>query len=991
MPPKANILNYFGKPRPMQNLTNLDAPEQGKKPLGKVTLKNDRQESCTPSSLQKRKAGVAITHTTRKNDKRLKLHGEEKGGSDRKEKLREHLGEGSVHEQNFRAVQDKFNWLESKVMRDACGRRPGDKEYDPRTVLVPSGVWPKLSASQKQYWETKHKYRDVILFFKIGSFYELYEEDAQIGHDVLGWKLTLTGVGACRQVGCPASGLEEAIARLTAAGYKVGQMEQTETAAEAKAKRGPKACITRTLMRIHSPATATASVSADAVTLLAIFEREDEFGHGTVSNTQSTNARFGFAFLDAAASRYFVGSIADDAGRANLSAILTQVAPKEVIFVRNGLSTTTTRNLATPPVPLQLSPTDRSDFAEEVLAPFQGTWPLPPCTKKELFGQLQLPNSLQTLGVDSLGALAALVKHLRRLNAECELVTNAQLVVPYEQYEGALRLDGPTLQNLELLETQDGGAKGSLLSYLDTCASAGGRRLLRVWLCRPLCNVQSINDRLDAVEELSRRPEVVGEFRSKVRQVTDLERLLGRVRNANQPPVSGLPDWAIRAGQATRLSALAAAVEGVRAACNALKALAEPTDGAPISSSLLQSSFKAIPTNTAVLEEISDALEIPASFPKSAKKAKGKEGTGKGVCLSASSVDRLAEGLPLGGLSPEEYQLQKEIKATTVLIRKFNASGPQWEALETEVSTVDVLCSFATFTATSDGPTSRPQFVEAEDEGGPVFDMKSLWHPCAVAGAASSIVPNDLSLGNQDDAARSLLLTGPNMGGKSTILRATCCATIMAQMGCWVPAAAAVLSPADRIFTRLGAHDRILAGESTFLVECNEASAILRHATSSSLVVLDELGRGTSTFDGYAIAHAVLNYLSSKVGCRLLFATHYHPLTSEFASCDQVKLGYMAASVASSSQVESGMPSITFLYRLCSGACPKSYGLQVAQLAGIPSNALRVADQAGLQLETKLKALFEGSQHRGNRLDETEEAAFKRAVTTLRSVCRMQR
>jgi len=268
--------------------------------------------------------------------------------------------------------------------------------------------------------------------------------------------------------------------------------------------------------------------------------------------------------------------------------------------------------------------------------------------------------------------------------------------------------------------------------------------------------------------------------------------------------------------------------------------------------------------------------------------------------------------------------------------------------------------------------------------GDPVFDAKDLWHPCAVVssmasgdrGAGSSadgVIPNDVALGCEDPADPSappaMLLTGPNMGGKSTLLRATCVAVVLAQMGAPVPASSCALSPADAIFARLGgAGDRIHAGESTFLVECAEASAILRGATRDSIVALDELGRGTSTFDGYAVAHASLEHLAHSTRCRVMFATHYHGLSREFLASPLVQLRHMAAHVADeavgdmsdkTSDKTSDAP-ITFLYKLRKGACPKSYGMKVASLAGMPREIVRRAEEVAAAMETSLASVFGG-------------------------------
>lgn len=216
-------------------------------------------------------------------------------------------------------------------------------------------------------------------------------------------------------------------------------------------------------------------------------------------------------------------------------------------------------------------------------------------------------------------------------------------------------------------------------------------------------------------------------------------------------------------------------------------------------------------------------------------------------------------------------------------------------------------------------------FVDSEKS---FFDVKDLRHPCIQDGQVSDFIPNDTALGVDD--CTMILLTGPNMGGKSTLLRQTCIAVIMAQIGCYVPATSLTLTPCDRIFTRIGANDNILSGQSTFMVELQETCKILKEATTKSLVILDELGRGTSTYDGYSIAFSVLKYLVIDIGCLGLFSTHYGMLTKEFEGSDKVKLMFM------SFFADQNKRDVTFLYKLVEGVCPDSYGMNVANLAGIP-------------------------------------------------------
>ncbi|CAL8460672.1 g202 [Coccomyxa elongata] len=762
-------------------------------------------------------------------------------------------------------------------------------------------------------------YRDTIIFFKVGKFYELYEDDAEIGAQTLGWKMTITGVGHCRQVGCPESGVEEAVARLVTAGYKVARMEQMETAQEAKAARGPKATIRRQLTRVHTPATATGNVSVEAVHLMALHEAPMD-SHATACQE-------------------------------------SRVAPRELLVRRNELSAITQRALMTHNLAMEITNVSAAEFPDPHVFASGDRF-------QEIFKELIVPHNIQAMGAGAMAALSALCLYLKRANADKELATHAQKVVSYKTYAGALCLDGPTLTNLELLENTTGGTEGSLLARLDTCASPGGRRLLRLWLCRPLRDVGAIEQRLDAVSEIGQRPSLVAPLRAALHAMPDLDRALGRVRNAAAAPQQGLPTWALEAAQKRRLVALDTAVTAVAKAMSTLREFqsGRHDSNRPLSTTLLATAAASAPDEHS--PAVKTLMDIDETLVSSDEPAKGSKTKGKGkaghrsVCVHPEALRSTQEQ---SASESQNDTLDREIAVTTLLIEKFNAHSSVWEGMEEALSILDVLTAFAAFTETSSGEFCRPTVLPpASNSGtGAMLDLRGLWHPCAVPGGGDGtcIVANDLVLGGREpDSARTLLLTGPNMGGKSTILRAASTACILAQMGCPVPAASATLTMVDRIFTRLGAQDRIMAGQSTFLVECTEAAAILQHATPHSLVICDELGRGTSTFDGYAIAHAVLKHLSSSVDCRLLFATHYHPLTMEFLGSPRVKLGHMAALVSGDDAASDG--HITFLYKLLSGACPKSYGLQVARLAGIPHEIINVAQQAGMKLEETLQGAF---------------------------------
>ncbi|GMY35996.1 DNA mismatch repair protein MSH7 isoform X2 [Fagus crenata] len=844
------------------------------------------------------------------------------------------LQDSTALNKNHKEVSDtmsKFEWLDPTRIRDANGRRPGDPLYDKKTLYIPPDILRKMSASQKQYWNVKSQYMDVVVFFKVGKFYELYEIDAEIGHKELDWKMTLSGVGKCRQVGISESGIDDAVQKLVARGYKVGRMEQLETSDQAKA-RGANSVIQRKLIQVVTPSTKTdGNIGPDAVHLLAIKEGNCGLDNGSVI--------YGFAFVDCAALRIWIGSINDDASCAALGALLMQVSPKEVIYESRGLSKEAQKALRkyslTGPATLQTSPvqpiTDFLDASEvrnlvHLKEYFKGS--------SNLWDNLL--NGVMHHDI-ALCALGGLISHLSRLMLD-DVLRNGD-ILPYQVYRGCLRMDGQTLVNLEIFSNNaDGGPSGTLYKFLDNCVTSSGKRLLRNWICHPLKDIEGINNRLNVVEDLMAHSEVMSHIAQYLRKLPDLERLLGRVKASVQSSASLLVPLFGKKILKQRVKVFGSLVKGLRIGLDLLLLL--QNEGHIISS--LSKVFK--------LQMLS-----------------GSNGLNQFLTQFEAAVD---SDFP-------KYQnhdiTDSDAETLSILVELFIEKATEWFEVVYAINCIDVLRSFAVTASFSCGPMSRPVILPqsentaGQETRGPILKVKGLWHPFALAENGGLPVPNDISLGEDTDGyhARTLLLTGPNMGGKSTLLRATCLSVILAQLGCYVPCEMCVLSLVDIIFTRLGATDRIMTGESTFFIECTETASVLQNASQDSLVILDELGRGTSTFDGYAIAYAVFRHLIEKVDCRLLFATHYHPLTKEFASHPHVTLQHMACAFKSRSECYSRSDQeLVFLYRLNSGACPESYGLQVAMMAGIPERVVEAASNAGQVMKTSLGKSFRSSEQR---------------------------
>ncbi|XP_021723674.1 DNA mismatch repair protein MSH7-like [Chenopodium quinoa] len=830
--------------------------------------------------------------------------------------------------QEVSEVASKFEWLHPSKIRDANGRRPSDPLYDKRTLYIPFDVLKKMSASQKQYWNVKCQYMDVLLFFKVGKFYELYELDADIGHKELDWKLTNSGVGKCRQVGISESGIDDAVQKLVARGYKVGRIEQLETSDQVKA-RGVNAVIPRKLVNVITPSTAAdETIGPDAVHLLAIKEGSCGVDGGT--------SVYGFAFVDCAALKIWIGSVSDDASCAALMALLMQVSPKEIIYESRGLSREAQKVLkkysSTGSMGVQITPMlPVNGFLEaaEVKAVIQ--------TKKYFKDSGNLWDHLLD-GVTNheftLCALGGLIDHLSRLMLDDVLCYGA--VLPYQVYRGCLRMDGQTLINLEVFQNNaDGGSAGTLFKYLDNCITPSGKRLLRSWICHPLKDIDEINNRLNVVEALIMRSEIMLIIAQYLRKIPDLERLLGKVKAmVHSQAILTLP----LVGKKTlkqRVKVFGLIVKGLRIGMDLMNVLYNEEHLMSRLSKIMD--LPQLSEQNALSEFLSQfEAAIDSDFPK----------------------------------YQDHDATEADAETLSILIELFVEKASQWSKVIFALCCIDVLRSFTAIAIDSSGSMCRPSIlpqstsIVCQNNEGPTLKFKGLWHPFALRESGLP-VPNDIVLGKDTNGhlPRTLLLTGPNMGGKSTLLRAACLAVILAQLGCYVPCETCSLSVADIIFTRLGATDRIMTDESTFYIECAETASVLQNATQDSLVLLDELGRGTSTFDGYAIAYAVFRHLIEKVNCRLLFATHYHPLTKEFASHPHVSLQHMSCAMKPRSSTGEDF-DLVFLYRLATGACPSSYGLQVALMAGIPKQVVESATTAAEAMKEMIGKSFKSSEQR---------------------------
>ncbi|MDY7231065.1 DNA mismatch repair protein MutS [Hyalangium rubrum] len=804
-----------------------------------------------------------------------------------------------------------------------------------------------LTPMMRQYLETKALHPDTILFFRLGDFYEMFFEDAVRASELLQITLTARAKGSDKvpMCGVPYHSARRYIGRLIEQGLKVAICEQME-----EPGNGP-GIVRREVTRIITPG----MVLDDEV----LEPRASNF----VAAVHWSERGFGAALLEASTGEFF--SVEAPSAQ-DLVETLSRVEPRELL-VPEGLKAApevgflTSRLSRPPPV---------TEMEKAAFEPARATTYLRnhfAVASLEAFGLAEAP--LAT------GAAGAALRYLKDTQK-----TPAAHVDRLSRLEraGHLLMDESSRSNLEVLKTlRDGARKGSLLGVLDrTATSMGGRKLAR-WLASPLCALPEIHARLDAVEELSGRSVWREELTTILKEVADLERLCGRLSlgagNARDLRALGV--------SLTQLPRLGAALS--RCSAPLLKALAGPLGALPELAELLTRAVVDEPPltlkegglfRTGFHAELDQLVALSTSGKDYLLKLEAREKERTGISslkirynkvfgyyieitkanlhLVPKSGEYIRKQTTVGGerfITPElkEYEekvLTAEEKRCALEFRLFEelraqvvAAAPRIRSAAEAVATCDVLLSFAR-SAAEYGYT-RPTVDDSD-----VLTITAGRHPVVerLLAAGDSFVSNDVRLDATD--AQILVITGPNMAGKSTVMRQVALTVLMAQAGCFVPARAAHIGLCDRIFTRVGAADNLARGQSTFMVEMTETSHILHHATRRSLVILDEIGRGTSTFDGLSIAWAVAEHLHDKLGARTLFATHYHELVDLAREKPRVKNLCIA--------VKEQGGKVLFLRKLVPGGANRSYGIEVARLAGLPQEVVARARDILQNLES---------------------------------------
>lgn len=771
----------------------------------------------------------------------------------------------------------------------------------------------------QQYWQIRAQYTDphIILFFRLGDFYEMFFDDAIEAARILDIALTTRNRNDPNPVplcGVPYHAAEGYIAKLIEAGKKVAICEQVEDPKTAKG------VVRREVVRVVTPGavlTAEQLPTADANFLAAV---------------HVADGRYGLAVIDVSTGDFRATEMSSVRA---LYDELRRLEPREVLVPGDFVMPEGMAAAATP--------VEAASFDVAALPALAGC------------------DAVQTHAPHALPAAAAIWQYLHyvKLGGD-DLVRHVPALVWYRAAD-FLVIDDVTRRNLELTHTlHDGAGHGTLLWLLDRTRTALGARLLRDWLRYPLGDLAAIRARHDAVESLCGNVAMQQGLADALGGVADLERICGRVltQQCNARDLVSLRDSlravpALRQALAPATGLLADAREVLDPCADVVTRIADTlVDDPPLA--LRQGGLMRAGVD-ATLDELRTIhregkgfiarLEVQERQRTGIHSLKVRYNRVFGYYLEVTNTHK--------DKVPDDYTRKQTLAnaeryitpALKAFEEKVTTAQERLEALEYElfaqlreavagqvarirqtarqVALVDCLAALAI--VAQEGNYCRPQLVEA-----PVLQIQDGRHPVIERLLRDeAFVPNDCVVGSaSDDAPTLLMITGPNMAGKSTVMRQVALITLLAHMGSFVPAASAVIGRTDRIFTRVGAADNLARGQSTFMVEMTEAATILREATAHSLILIDELGRGTSTFDGISIAWAVAEYLHDAIGARTLFATHYHELAGLAESKSRIANLTMA--------VKEWNDQIIFLRRLVPGAANRSYGIHVAQLAGLP-------------------------------------------------------
>jgi DNA mismatch repair protein MutS len=803
----------------------------------------------------------------------------------------------------------------------------------------------ELTPLMKQYREIKRRHLDAILLFRMGDFYEMFDQDAVTASKIL--EITLTARNKSKGIETPLCGFpyhaaEGYIAKLIRRGFKVAVCEQIE---DPKLAKG---IVKRDVIRVVTPGTVLDSNLLDA--------KDNNY----LASFAPSKDGFGLSFLDISTGEFFMAEIQGTENIAELDALFARFTPREIVLPReyqpsDGLGALLRQYTQA------VNPWD--DWHFELQTAMRALLDHFKTASLDGFGCSGMKN-----GVAAAGAALRYIEETQKT-----ALTNIRTIRPFLAREYMV-LDASCQRNLELVKCiYDGSARGTLLSVLDHTVTSMGGRKLREWLLNPLMDVGEIERRLDVIAEFKDSHQLRSDLRSSLGTVYDLERLISRVSLG----ASNARDLVALKQSCAALPKIKSLLEGCSS--RLLYDLVGNWDGLDDVFQIIDKAIHDDPPYT-----LREGKLIKKGFNAELDTLRSISTEGKGFIAGIEQRERERTGIGslkvsynkvfgyyieitkanLANVPPDFIRKQTLTNAERFITPELKeyedkVLGAEEKILDMEyrlfqqvresvsdqtvriqdmarrLAHIDCLASLAE-TAAKNG-YSRPTILDDDTlrivEGRhPVIEQLS---------AEERFIPNDTLLDCEEN--QLLIITGPNMAGKSTYMRQVALITLMAQMGSFVPAREVQLGLVDRIFTRVGASDFLIRGQSTFMVEMNETANILNNATDRSLIILDEIGRGTSTFDGISIAWSVAEYIHTKLRARTLFATHYHELTELALTMDRVK-NYTVA-------IREWNDQIIFLRKVIEGGADKSYGIQVARLAGLPQAVINRAKEVLANLE----------------------------------------
>ncbi|RLI56240.1 MAG: DNA mismatch repair protein MutS [Candidatus Thorarchaeota archaeon] len=786
---------------------------------------------------------------------------------------------------------------------------------------------PKQTPMQRQYLQLKKRYPDSILLFRLGDFYEMFNEDAKQASKILDIVLTARGEGVDRwpMCGVPYHAIDSYVPKLLQAGFTVAIADQVEDASQAKG------LVKRDVVRVITPGTVLESTILDDTSnnyLMALVEHDGKVG---VSAIDVSTGEF--------LATEFEGSLKDEKTGNEVS----RLSPSEILLpesqARHGETHSFDDSVA------RVTVRKDSDFSAHAA---EGRL-------KEVFGVSTLDGFGLSEKRAALGACGAVLAYLREVYRNSTVALSGIRVYDVQDH---LILDSATQRNLELIKNaRDGSTRGTLLSVLSKTVTPMGRRKMKQWILRPLRHVKAIDERLDAVEEMARSALVRNRIRETLRDLGDLERVTSRIAFGK----AGARDLVALRVALSKLPAIKEAL--LKCETNLLRQAGDSID---VLDDLRETLTRAVVDDPPVsvkdggmikkgysdeLDELVEGIRSDKKWIASLQETERRRTGIKSLRVGYNKVFGYYIEVTKSNLSqvPEEYERKQTLanaerfitpelkeKETTVLAGEERINKLEYEIYESLRAEVEkqshILRKNSSSVAIADVTVALADVAVSNCYCRPkVTDDTAIRiiegrHPSMeVILGQNEFVPNDVEIG--DGGNTLIIVTGPNMAGKSTYMRQCALIVLLAQMGSFVPAKKAEIGLVDRIFTRVGAFDDLTARQSTFMVEMIETANILNSATERSLVILDEIGRGTSTFDGMALAWAVAERII-QMKTRAMFATHFHQLTEMASQYHGVKNVHTLAR-------ETG-DTIVFMHKVVDGGTDKSYGVHVAALAGVP-------------------------------------------------------